>query len=462
MCPAYLWPKGSYRAGCPRPILIGKNHQQQLESLHEALTIAITDIVGRWWTDRDAQFQERMPLEKEEEDLLRWLDAQVSQGNLRKFSECMGSWRPDFLVENHRSSQHGTVVEENFTITEINARFSFNGFMHEVYGQQALDEALQDTSVRAMGLISATDPRMILGGLFSLFQPDLPLHLLKGQEAGIDIHMFIDAVWRRFRIKPQLITPAELRLLPDSRSKTGYRLCCISKNYEDVTALQRPPTLFTHNGETLEEIHQVGLELHQQELAALDPEMLRQLSLRCFNDMRTILLVHDKRMLGIVRQELPSMVARHVLSPAQARALDRGIVNTILPNSPEMRSLLQASKESVQLRNEYILKPIRGGKGHGIVFGEDLRPNEWVAELERLQSPKLSLHASCVVQRRIVPRVYDVILKPSGVMDKYPLVGTYHVTNGQLLGLGTWRASRGRIVAVGGGGCWICSVIRRE
>lgn len=77
MCPAYLWPKGSYRAGCPRPILIGKNHQQQLESLHEALTIAITDIVGRWWTDRDAQFQERMPLEKEEEDLLR---ASTSRG----------------------------------------------------------------------------------------------------------------------------------------------------------------------------------------------------------------------------------------------------------------------------------------------------------------------------------------------------------------------------------------------
>lgn len=274
--------------------------------------------------------------------------------------------------------------------------------------------------------------------------------------------MFIDAVWRRFRIKPLLITPAELRLLPDSRSKTGYRLCCISKNYEDVTALQRPPTLFTHNGETLEEIHQVGLELHQQELAALDPEMLRQLSLRCFNDMRTILLVHDKRMLGIVRQELPGMVARHVLSPAQARALDRGIVNTILPNSPEMRSLLQASKESVQLRNEYILKPIRGGKGHGIVFGEDLRPNEWVAELERLQSPKLSLHASCVMQRRIVPRVYDVILEPSGVMNKYPLVGTYHVTNGQLLGLGIWRASRGRIVAVSSGAYWFCSAIRRE
>jgi hypothetical protein len=71
MCPDYLWHKGSYRAGCPRPILIGKHHLKQMEELHEALTTAITDIVGRWWTDEESRFPERMPLEGEEEDLLQ-------------------------------------------------------------------------------------------------------------------------------------------------------------------------------------------------------------------------------------------------------------------------------------------------------------------------------------------------------------------------------------------------------
>jgi hypothetical protein len=71
MCPAHLWHKNSYRAGCPMPILISKLHQQQLESLHKALTIAINDIVGRWWSDLEARFPERMPLEKEEEELLK-------------------------------------------------------------------------------------------------------------------------------------------------------------------------------------------------------------------------------------------------------------------------------------------------------------------------------------------------------------------------------------------------------
>ena len=70
-CPAHLWHKGSYGAACPRPILIGNHHQQQLDELHEALTTAIIDIVRRWWTDRDARFPERMPLKREEEDLLQ-------------------------------------------------------------------------------------------------------------------------------------------------------------------------------------------------------------------------------------------------------------------------------------------------------------------------------------------------------------------------------------------------------
>lgn len=70
-CPAHLWPHDSYTTACPRPILISKHHQQQLQDLQEALTSAITDIVQRWWTDRDARFPARLPLEEREEELLQ-------------------------------------------------------------------------------------------------------------------------------------------------------------------------------------------------------------------------------------------------------------------------------------------------------------------------------------------------------------------------------------------------------
>jgi len=312
--------------------------------------------------------------------------------------------------------------------------------------------------------VTNADLRQLINGLFSLFQADLPLHLLKGEESGMDIHMFIYEYRRRFGIEPKLISPSDLRLLPDPACELGYRLCCISRIDDRTMASYKPTRLFTYKGETLEEVHQVGLELHQHELAALTLEMRRHISLRCFNDMRSILLVHDKRMLGIVRQEIPDMVSRGLLGQKQATALYKGIVETLLPNSPEIASLLQASRESLQLQNNYILKPIRSGKGNGILFGEDLRPREWVSKLESLQSEKSfgNLRASCVVQRRIIPKLYDVILKPDESKDQHALVGTYHATNGQLLGLGIWRSSPSRIIAVSCGGSWICSVIYRE
>lgn len=71
LCPAQLWYNGSHEACCPRPILVTAQHQEQLSRLQNALTVAITDIVERWWTDPDAKFPDRMPLEEQEEDLLR-------------------------------------------------------------------------------------------------------------------------------------------------------------------------------------------------------------------------------------------------------------------------------------------------------------------------------------------------------------------------------------------------------
>lgn len=70
-CPAHLWHNGSYAASCPRPILVTDHHQNQLQQLHEAMTAALADIVPRWFTDHEARFPERMPLKKEEEELLQ-------------------------------------------------------------------------------------------------------------------------------------------------------------------------------------------------------------------------------------------------------------------------------------------------------------------------------------------------------------------------------------------------------
>ncbi|KAI0431940.1 hypothetical protein F5Y09DRAFT_330015 [Xylaria sp. FL1042] len=454
-CPAHLWPKGSYRATSPRPMLVTKSHQQQIVELSKALTTAIISIVERWWSDQDARFYERMPLKREEEDLLKWLENQVTLGNLKEYAVCLGSWRPDFLVEERAGCQDEAAVE-NFLITEINARFSFNGTFYAAYGQEVLD----DMNLGELKLASTTAPALIFDGLGSLFDSSVPLHLLIGEEAGMDIHMFVAAAREKFDITPRLISPADLRLEPNPQTGNGYRLCCLAQENKDPAMFPSPSAFVNSKGETVEEIQQVGLELHQHELFALPREMLRQIGLRCFNDLRTILLVHDKRMLGIVKQELQQLVRTQVLTPDQAQALDEGIVDTFLPGSPQMHSLLQSSMSSPRLKDEYILKPIRSGKGAGIIFGGDLTSDEWESILAKLQTQPPLLEKTYVVQRRVSHCLYDLVLHASGEKLRYPLVGTWHIMHGKFSGLGIWRSSGDRICAVSSGGSIIYSVSR--
>ena len=65
------WAKAIFNQSSPNPIVISKGHQRQLSELHTSLVLAIVDIVERWWTDDDARFPERMPLEAQEEELLQ-------------------------------------------------------------------------------------------------------------------------------------------------------------------------------------------------------------------------------------------------------------------------------------------------------------------------------------------------------------------------------------------------------
>lgn len=267
--------------------------------------------------------------------------------------------------------------------------------------------------------------------------------------------MFIEFAKKRLGIKPRLITPESLRIIPDSSKNTGFKLCCVAQAVS-------VDTFTTDSGEIVEEVHQIGLELHQREINALDPEMKRQISVRCFNDIRTILLAHDKRMLGLIQEELETLVSRNIITSRQAECLHRGLAPTILPGSMALSRFIVACRESEILQKDYILKPIRGGKGAGILFGDEVTYSDWLALLEQMRCPKLEVGKTVfVVQRKIDQPKYDVLLS-EGNLQQCHMVGTYHAANGEYLGLGTWRCSPGRLCAVSDGATWICSVKRND
>jgi alpha-ketoglutarate-dependent taurine dioxygenase len=280
---------------------------------------------------------------------------------------------------------------------------------------------------------------------------DKPLHLLKGSEAGYDIHLFKSYFQERFGLKTRFIKPSDLRLVPNKDVEHGSILYCTPEHPHFDVSRELP-------SEGLEQVHQVFLELHQHELQNLGSEILKALAPICFNDLRTIFLVHDKRMLGVVLHELDSLVIEHkVVKNDEALILRRSIVPTFIPGSQEFEREFANILDS---KEEYILKPSGSGKGDGIVFGADLTPDLWLHSLENLKDARGEV-PKCVVQRVVTQPKYNVIIPKNNsrsAVFQNPYVGTFMMANGKTLGIGCWRTSQNKICAVSEGGTWMWSL----
>jgi len=57
----------------PFNMCISIRFADHVRGLHRALDKALVDVVQRWYSDKEANFSKRMPLEKHEEDLLEWI-----------------------------------------------------------------------------------------------------------------------------------------------------------------------------------------------------------------------------------------------------------------------------------------------------------------------------------------------------------------------------------------------------
>ncbi|KAK9792899.1 putative TauD/TfdA-like domain-containing protein [Seiridium cardinale] len=109
-CPPGIWPQDSYAAGCPRPVLVSKHHQQQLQDLYGPLTIAITDIVQRWWTDHDASYKAPDPSLAQQRGHVGDVSEHLRKSGLLKiklgFSDDNSQYLKRLLLSLHKNHGH--------------------------------------------------------------------------------------------------------------------------------------------------------------------------------------------------------------------------------------------------------------------------------------------------------------------------------------------------------------------
>lgn len=105
----------------------------KLEQLHILLGRVFIDIVDRWFTDENARFPERMPLDPSEEALLRWVS---SSGCVPDYPDHGGIWRSDLLFGR---SPDG-LDDESPYVCEINGRLPLNAVTGIALGDNGLKE----------------------------------------------------------------------------------------------------------------------------------------------------------------------------------------------------------------------------------------------------------------------------------------------------------------------------------
>ncbi|EPS41627.1 hypothetical protein H072_4497 [Dactylellina haptotyla CBS 200.50] len=389
------------------PVYVSPQYLDYIRDVGERLHIAITDIVSRWWSD--PSLHSTIPVDPKIERILKRLDREGVTWH-------SGSWRPDFLIEDSVGAEYPTMK-----ICEINARFGFNGFL----GNSAIANHyyIDDESPIQPASFKFND---IFGHIFDTKKP---LHIIKGREGGYDIHLLA----AQLDIEVFFADRSQLRVV---HTKTG--------------------TMLVHKVEGREvEISQIVLELHQDEILSLPEDILWEISIRVrINDMRTVMLVHDKRMLGLVRRELDNLVTRAIISSQASILLANSIADTCLSGTREYQQALYSETEQ-----QWLFKPSGSGKGSGIVFKKDFsRHGEWQSFVGNAQVPH-------VLQRVVEHKPFNLVISDGDGSIKrvtWDLVGTFFVVDGLFSGFGPWRASSEKICALSRGGNFIMGVCDRK
>lgn len=371
---------------------------------------------------------------------------------MHSYEGYQGNWRPDLLLPADE--------KDAFKMCEINARYPFNG----IDLAALFHSALSSPKIKPTFLDTPTDPDRMFDSIFAMFDPCLPIHFLQSgsfiETRQNVMAAFMDYAEKRTGMRPYVVSPDELRLVPDSTSGTGYTLYCTS-------AVPGSTSSVDQDKENLEKIHQVGLQLIANEYELLDPQIKHHLALHGVNDVRSMLLVQDKRILGILLQELDALVTKHhVLTEEQADLLQRRVVQTILPGSKELEQLIHSHHQGEIIKDNFILKPVRGSRGAGILFGDELGKSEWEEILNDLRNPEMGQHRKLYVIQPVITQVEEELFLDEEVeAQRCHRVGSYHAVNGEFVGLGAWRAviSSQRTCNMATGHAWkFGSMVTRE
>ncbi|WP_281231808.1 hypothetical protein [Flavobacterium gelatinilyticum] len=227
-------------------VKLSSGYNKKMRRLCSVLNHACKAVVLNYFEDE--RIREYYQLDNDLETLLK-------KCNNQPYNQ--GFYRPDFLYDKNDQAK----------ICEIGARYPLNGWMISYYLELIDNEINREQS-------KESDLKNLISDLYYQFSPDKKIALVHDDEKGTEI-FYLQKELAKFGIELISVKPQDLIVSNDSVYVNG------------------------------EPVSKFILEMDREELKKINPEVIDKLIEQntYFNDIRTLILIHDKRVLAVLYDE---------------------------------------------------------------------------------------------------------------------------------------------------------------
>ncbi|WP_430404519.1 hypothetical protein [Fluviicola sp.] len=357
------------------PVLINESDLSEFQHLSEVLNRAFIQIVQHYFSDE--RIRDIYQLDTELEAILKMAHPYPYQ---------VGMYRPDFVID----------LTGQKKICEIGCRYPFNGWMFSYYLNEVIAKLVQPDFDNWSEVFGLND---FLDDYVKTLNPSEPLFWIHDQEKGTEVNYLFRELEKR-NIRAESISSSDLYL--------------------------KEKRMFV--GET--EAQQFILEMDREELKQIHLSVLESLiaSGKCTNDVRSLILVHDKRVLAVLCNK---QIMRDYLSETDYAFLSRFLIPSFIPDTEEKRNELIDSTKNRVLKNN------SGGRGIGMYVKDDCDPELW----SRIVTCEWSKY---MVQDYVDQKYFDFCSE--GKNEQINVVGLLLCKDGWSYGPGIFRGSTEKVI----------------
>ncbi|WP_435263053.1 hypothetical protein [Tenacibaculum sp. nBUS_03] len=373
------------------PVVMNSSQKEDFIRLTNLLNGIFEMIVLNYFNDE--MIRELYQLDKELEDILMEASSTPYE---------VGMYRPDLVFDELGDPK----------ICEIGCRYPINGWMISYY----INEIVKDLKPKEQtDWESINEQSEFIINFSNNFDVNEILYFVHNKEKGTEAYLMFNELQKLgFTIKD---------VLPDDFDVFEDKLIFESK-----------------------EATQFILEMDREELKQLKPSFLKALirSKKCINDVRSIILIHDKKVLAALYDE---QIMRRYVNNEDYIFLKKFLIPSYTLDIEIIR------KQLINSEDNWILKKSSGGRGVEMFVKNECSSDVW----EKIINEKWSEY---MVQEYIPQKKF--FIKNTKSSDEVHIVGMLMAYNENSFGLGVYRGSKQSIINVHSGAYIFPSAIRMK